>query len=88
LSYSHNFLYDTLPSYESILETMNGTDRPWDDMHHHSYFLSDLVRIEQNKFRSTLSEMVGHIVVPLDMHDVYVEGNMANIYPIVTIKIS
>jgi hypothetical protein len=66
---------------------MNSTDRPWDDMHHHFYFLTDLVRIEQDEFRSTLSEMVGHIVVPLDMHDVY-EGNMENIYPIVTLNIS
>jgi hypothetical protein len=66
---------------------MNGPDRPWDDMHHHSYFLPELVRIEHDKFRSTLSEMVGYTVVPLDMHGVYAEGNMANIYPTVMIDI-
>jgi hypothetical protein len=35
LSCSHDFLNETLPSDEAI----NGSDKPWDDMHHHSYFL-------------------------------------------------
>jgi hypothetical protein len=87
-SCSHDFLDDTLPSDEAILEAMNGPDRPWDDMHHRSYFLPELVRIEHDKFRSTLSEMVGHIVVPLDTHGVYAEGNMENISPTITIDIS
>jgi hypothetical protein len=55
---------------------MFGPDRPWDDMHHRSYFLPELVRIEQDEFRSTLSEMVGHVMVPLDMHGIYAKGNM------------
>jgi hypothetical protein len=87
-SCSHDFLDDTLPSDEAILEAMNGPDRPWDDMHHRSYFLPELVRIEQDDFRSTLSEMVGHTMVPLDMHGIYVEGNMASISPTITIDIS
>jgi hypothetical protein len=33
-SCSHDYLDDTLPSDEAILEAMNGPDRPWDDMHH------------------------------------------------------
>jgi hypothetical protein len=57
-------------------------------MHDRSYFLSDLVRIEHDDFRSTLGDMVNHIVVPLDTHGIYVEGNIANIYPTVTIDIS
>jgi hypothetical protein len=87
-SFSHDFLDDTLPSYDAILDAINGSDRPWDDMHHHSYFLLDIVRIKQDGFRSTLSEIVGHTVVPLDMHNIYVEGNMAIISPTVTINIS
>jgi hypothetical protein len=67
---------------------MNGSDRPWNDMHHRSYFLPDLVRIEQDEFRSTLSEMVSHVVVSLDTHGIYAEGNMANIYPTISINIS
>jgi hypothetical protein len=87
-SCSHDCLNDTLTFDEAILEAMNGLDRPWDDMHHHSYFLPDLVRIEQDDFRSTLSEIVGHTVVPLDMQKIYAEGNMASISPTVTIDIS
>jgi hypothetical protein len=55
-------------------------------MYHHSYFLPELARIEQDNFRSTLSEMVGHVVVPLDTHNVYSEGNMANISPTIMIQ--
>jgi hypothetical protein len=67
-SFSHDCLDDTLPSDEAIIEAMNGSDRPWDDMHHRSYFLPELARIEQDDFRSTLSEIVGHTIVPLDTH--------------------
>jgi hypothetical protein len=34
LSCSHDFLDETFPSDEAILEDMNGSERPWDDMHH------------------------------------------------------
>jgi hypothetical protein len=85
---SHDFLDDTLPSYEAIIEAMNGSNKPWDDMHHCSYFLRELARIEEDDFRSTLSEIVGHIVVPLDMHDIYDEENMESISPTITIDMS
>jgi hypothetical protein len=87
-SFSHDCLNDNLPSYEEIIEDMNGSNRPWDDMHHRSYFLLELARIEQYDFRSTLREIVGHVVVPLDMHDNYAEGNMDIISPTVMIDIS
>jgi hypothetical protein len=88
LSSLHDFLDETLPSTKAILKAMNGYERPWDDMHHQSYFLPSLERIEQDDFRSTLSEIVGHVVVPLDTHDIYAEGNMTSIYPTVSIDIS
>jgi hypothetical protein len=87
-SYSHDFLDDALPLDESILEAMNGPNRPSDDMHHLSYILLELVRIKHDEFRYTLSDMVNHAMVPLHMHGVYPEGNMENISPIVTIDIS
>jgi hypothetical protein len=87
LSCLHDFLDETFPSEEAILEAMNGSDRPWGDMHHRSYFLPILERIEQDDFRSTLSEIVGHAVVPLDMHGIYAEGNMASISPTISIDI-
>jgi hypothetical protein len=86
--FSHEYLDDTLPLDESILETMYGPDRTWDDMHHRSYFLPYLVRIEHDDFRYTLSDMVCHTLVPLDTHGIYVKGNMENIFPIVMIEIS
>ena len=55
-------------------------------MHHRLYFLREIARIEQDDFRSTLREIVGHFV--LDMHKIYTEGNMVSISPTVTINIS
>ena len=55
LSCSHDCLDETLPLDEAIIEAMNCSNKPWDDMHHHSYFLPELERIEQDDFRSTLS---------------------------------
>jgi hypothetical protein len=88
LSCSHDFLDGTFPSDEAIIEAMNGSDKPWDDMHHRSYFLPDLERIKQDDFQSTLSEIVGHTIVPPDMHGIYAKGNMASISPTITIDIS
>jgi hypothetical protein len=67
---------------------MNGSGRPWDDMHHRSYFLPDLSRIKQDDFISTLSEIVSHTIVPLDTHDIHTEGNMVSISLTVMIDIS
>jgi hypothetical protein len=88
LSCSHDCLNDTFPSDDAIIKAMNGSDRPQDDMLHHSYFLPKLERIEQDDFRCTLSEIVGHAIVPLDTHGIYAEGNMVSISPTVTIDIS
>jgi hypothetical protein len=88
LSCSHDCLDETLSSDEAIIETMNGYDKPWDDMHHRSYFIPDLERIEQDDFRFFFSEIVSHVVVPLDTHDIYAEGIMACISPTITIDIS
>jgi hypothetical protein len=67
---------------------MNGSNRPWDDMNHCSYFPPELVRIEKDDFRYTLREIVDHTIVPLDMHEIYAKGNMASIYSTVMIDIS
>jgi hypothetical protein len=88
LSFSHDFLDENFPSDKSIIEAMNGFEKPWDDMHHRSYFLPELERIKQYDFQSTLSEIVDHTVVPLDTHDIYDEGNMESIYPTIRVDIS
>jgi hypothetical protein len=88
LSCSHDFLDGNFPLDESIIKAMNGSDKPWDDMHHRSYFLLELQRIEQDKLHSTLSEIVSHAILQLDMHDIYADGNMASVSPNVQIDIS
>ena len=67
---------------------MNGPKRTWEDLHHHSYFLPKLQRIESDEFRSTLSENVGCPMVPLGIHGIYAEGNMMNLSPTIPIDIS
>jgi hypothetical protein len=35
-----------------------------------------------------LSDIVGHIIVPLDTHDIYAKGNMVSISPTIMIDFS
>jgi hypothetical protein len=46
-SYSHEYLDDNFPLDEVIIEAMNGSNKPWDDMHHRSYLSQSL--LESNK---------------------------------------
>lgn len=36
-----------LLSEEAIFEAMTGAERPWVDLHHRSYFLHDLIKLNQ-----------------------------------------
>ena len=87
-SCSHEFLADTFTSYEAINEAMTGPKQPWEDMHHRSYFLSELKWIEHDEFWMNLREKVVHPILPLGTHNIYNEGNMANTSPIISINIS
>ena len=67
---------------------MTGIDRPWDDLHHRSYFLPDLSEFETS-FPSPPSPGPVHPVLnPLAPTQVYPEGNMAVISPTIPVKIS
>jgi hypothetical protein len=44
-----------LPSYEVIIEAMTSLDRPWDDLHHRSYFIPELRQIEVGEFTLTMN---------------------------------
>jgi hypothetical protein len=88
LTCSHDFLNKTLLSNEAILEEMNSSKRPWDDMYHRSYSLPSIERIEEDEFQSTSSDIVGQVVVTLDTHDIYAEGNIVIISPTILIDIS
>jgi hypothetical protein len=77
-----------LPSDEAILEALTGLDRPWDNLHHRSYFLLDLRRIEVGEFVLTMTGDRSCPVNPLAMHAVYAEGNMESIIETIPIDIS
>jgi hypothetical protein len=68
-----------LPSDEAILEAMMGPERPWDDLHHRSYFLPEMDHIERGEFHVHMNDNVDRTMNPLVKHGVYVEGNMENI---------
>jgi hypothetical protein len=75
------------PSDEVIIEVMTGPDRPWDDLHHRSYFLLELRRIEADELMLT---MIGDRSFPINslaMHAVYAEGNMETIAKMIPINI-
>ena len=67
---------------------MIGPDRPWDDLHHRSYFLPELRRIEAGEFVLTMTGDRSCPINPLEMNVVYVEGNMESIIEMIPIDIS
>jgi hypothetical protein len=44
-----------LPSDEAIIEEMTSPDKPWEDLHHSSYFLLELRRIKAGEFTLTMT---------------------------------
>jgi len=48
LNSTQDFLDTVLPSEEAILEEMMGFERPWNDLHHRSYFLPHLRGVESS----------------------------------------
>jgi hypothetical protein len=92
--WAQNSLVDTdsldlvLPSDEAIIEEMTGPDKPWEDLHHRSYFLPELHRIEAGEFTIT---MTGEQPCPINLlatQDIYAEGNMETIAETIPINIS
>jgi hypothetical protein len=76
------------PSDEVIIEALTGPDRPWDDLHHRSYFLPELRRIEAGEFVLTMTGDRSCPINPLATHTVYAEGNMETITEMIPIDIS
>jgi hypothetical protein len=44
-----------LPSDEAVIEAMTSPDKPWEDLHHRSYFLPKLSRIKAGEFTVTMT---------------------------------
>jgi hypothetical protein len=84
---STNYLYLVLPSDEEILEALTGPDRPWDDLHHRSYFLSELIRIEAREFILAMNGDRYYPINPLATHAFYAKGNMETIIEMIPIDI-
>jgi hypothetical protein len=77
-----------LPSDEAVIEALTSPEKPWDDLHHRSYFLPELRRIEAGEFTIT---MTGDQPCPINLlatHEIYAEGNMATIIETIPIDIS
>ena len=77
-----------LPSDEAILEAMSGRDKICEDIHHRSYFLLELSRIENQEFCLRLSEDVDIPINPFPREGMFAEGNMENISATIPINIS
>jgi hypothetical protein len=71
-----------------IIEAMTSLDIPWDDLHHRSYFLPELRRIEEGEFTLTMTGDRSCPINPLAMHVVYAKGNMTTIAKMIPIDIS
>ena len=56
-------------------------------LHHRSYFLPELSRIENQEFHVRLTDDVDTPVNPLPREGMFVEGNMENIYATIPINI-
>jgi hypothetical protein len=77
-----------LPSDEAIIEEMTSLDKPWEDLHHRSYFLPELHRIEAGEFTIAMTGDQPCPINLLDTHDIYAEGNMATIAATIPMNIS
>jgi hypothetical protein len=71
-----------------ILESMTGPDRPWHDLHHRSYFLPEIRRVEAGEFVLTVNEDRTCPINPLATHRIYAKGNMEGIDTKIPIDIS
>jgi hypothetical protein len=77
-----------LPYDETVIEAMTSPDKPWEDIHHRSYFLLELSQIEAGEFTVT---MMGDHPCPINLlatQEIYVEGNMETITETIPINIS
>jgi hypothetical protein len=77
-----------LPSDEAVIEAMTSPDKPWEDLHHRSYFLPELSRIDAGEFTVTMMEDQPCPINLLATQEIYAEGNMATIAETIPINIS
>jgi hypothetical protein len=71
-----------------IIEAMTSLDKPWDDLHHRSYFLPELRRIEAGEFTLNMTGDKACPINPFTTHVVYAKGNMETFAQMIPIDIS
>ena len=76
------------PSDEAILEAMCRRDKICEDLHHRSYFLQELSKIENQEFHMRLADDADTPINPLPREGMFAEGNMENIFITIPINIS
>jgi hypothetical protein len=74
------------PSDKMIMSVME--DTPWDDGHHRSILFLEKHTLENYQRISAPSTVVIISTVPKSTHDVFAEGNLSNISPMIPIDIS
>ena len=77
---------------EEILEALTTLEYPWDDMHHHLFFLPEEIVSHSDHFSMETKDFIHGKVDwfknPIPAPDAFEEGNMANISPTIKINIS
>jgi hypothetical protein len=76
------------PFDEVLIEALTSPDKTWDDLHHRSYFVLDLGRIEAGEFMLTMTGDRYRPINPLATHAVYTEVNIEIIAKMIPIVIS
>ena len=76
------------PSDKAILEIMCACDKICKYLHHRSYFLPKLSRIENQEFHVKLAGDADILINPLPREGIFAEGNMENIFVTIPINIS
>jgi hypothetical protein len=74
------------PTNEMIMSVLD--DNPWDDGHHRSILFLEQQTLENYQWISTPSTVVVITTVPGPTQDLFVEGNLSNISPMIPIDIS
>jgi hypothetical protein len=77
-----------LPSDEVVIEAMTSLDKPWEDLHHKSYFFLELSRIEDGEFIVTMTGDQPCLINLLATQEIYAKGNMETIIATIPFKIS
>ena len=77
-----------LPFDESILEVMIGPNKICEYLHHNSYFLLELSKIENSEFHVRLSECFDQPINPFPKEGLFYEGNMEFFFSTILINIS